>query len=100
MKEKHRYEAVFQLPTDEYPERKRSTIIITDKGDEVHVAVTAIARVFEHNEEGHLTAHQEKWGDLRILSKDAPLGCVLDSLKELFDSVPETIDRTNNGDKA
>ena len=94
-------ESVFQLSSKEYPERKRTTIVITDKGDTVYVAVKAIARVYERNEEGNITVRQEQWGDISTLRKDSPIGCLFDSLKDLFDKVPEIIDKTtNNGDKA
>lgn len=93
--------AVFQLGKEDYPERKRTTIVITDKGEEVCVGVKAIARVFELNDEGNIIIHEEQCGDLRTLRKDSPLGCLFDSLKELFDMVPEIIDKTTtNSGKA
>lgn len=99
--EKMTANAMFRLSKENYPERKRTTIVITDDGDDVHVGVKAIARVFELNDEGNLNVHEEQWGDIRTLHKDVPLGCLFDSLKELFDTVPEIIDRrTTNGDKA
>ena len=94
-------EAVFRLGREDYPERKRTTIVITDGGDDVHVGVKAIARVFEGGEGGSFAVHEEQYGDICTLHKDAPLGCLFDSLKELFDNVPEIIDRrTTNGDQA
>ena len=91
--EKIKISAVFQFGKDDCPERKRTTIVITEDGDDVHVGVKAIARVFELNEDGNLTAHEEQHGDIRTLHKDAPLGCFFDSLKELFEKVPEIIDK-------
>ena len=85
--------AEFQLSEKECPERKRTTIVITEDGDDVHVGVKAIARVFESDKDGNLTVHQEQYGDIRTLHKDAPIGCIFDSLKELFETVPETIDK-------
>lgn len=92
--------ALFRLGKDDYPERKRTTIVVTDNGDDVIVGVKAISRVYENDDKG-LTVHEEQWGDICTIRKDAPLGCLFDSLKELFDKVPEIIDkRTTNGDKA
>ena len=93
--------SVFQLPVDEYPSRSRTNIVITDAGDMVKVGVKATARVYERNEDGSVSVSEEQWGDIRALSKDAPIGCIFDSIKELFDTIPEIIDRTtSNGDKA
>ena len=93
--------AVFSLGKEDYPERKRTSIVIIDNGDDVHIGVKAIARVYEKNDEGNLMVHEEQYGDYRTFHKDAPIGCLFDTLKELFDKVPEIIDRTTaNGDKA
>ena len=94
-------EAVVRLGREDYPERKRTTIIITDSGDDVLVGVKVNARVFESTEDGVFSVREEQWGDFKSLKKDVPLGCLFDTLKELFDAVPEIIDkRTTNGDKA
>ena len=85
-----RCEAVFRLRREDYPERKRTAIIITDIGDAVSVGVKVNSRVFESGEGGGLIVHEEQWGDLRTLNKDVPLGCLFDTLKELFDTVPES----------
>ena len=98
--EKIKISAVFQLGKEDCPERKRTTIVITEEGDEVHVGVKAIARVFEMNEDGNLAAHEAQYGDIRTLHKDASLGCLFDSLKELFETVPEIIDNTSKDVKA
>lgn len=96
-----RCEAVFRLGREDYPERKRTTIVITDIGDDVHIGVKANARVFEAGDGGGFSVREEQIGDIRTLRKDVPLGCLFDSLKELFDTVPEIIDRrTTNGDQA
>jgi hypothetical protein len=96
-----RCEAVFRLGRADYPERKRTTIVITDGGDDVHIGVKANARVFKADEGGGFSVHEEQIGEIRTLHKDVPLGCLFDSLKELFDIVPEIIDRrTTNGDQA
>ena len=93
--------AVIRLGNEDYPERKRTAIVITDEGDNVYVGVKAIARVYERNDEGNISIHEEQWGEISALHKDAPIGCLFDSLKELFDKVPEIIDRTTaTGDKA
>lgn len=94
-------EAVFRFKREDYPERKRTTIVITDSGDDVLIGVKTIARVFEGGDGGGLSVHEEQCGDFRSLHKDVPLGCLFDTLKELFDTVPEIIDkRTTNGDQA
>ena len=94
--EKMTINAVFRLGKEDYPERKRTTIVITDDGADVHIGVKAIARVYEENEEGNFTIHEEQHGNLCTLPNDAPLGCLFDSLKELFDTVPEIINKTND----
>ena len=43
--------AVFSLGKEDYPERKRTSIVIIDNGDDVHIGVKAIARVYEKNDE-------------------------------------------------
>lgn len=94
-------EAVFRLKRENYPERKRTTIIITDGGDDVHIGVKVVARVFESAESGGFTAHEEQWGDIRTVKKDMNIGCLFETLKELFDTVPEIIDRRDTtGDQA
>ena len=99
--EKIRVNAVFRMGKEDCPERKRTTIVITDDGDDVLVGVKAISHVYENDDKGYLTVHDEQYGELCTLCKDAPLGCLFDSLKELFDKVPEIIDkRTTNCDKA
>ena len=96
-----RVNAVFRLGKEDYPERERTTIVITDDGDEVLVGVKAITRVFERNDKGYTIIHDELHGDYCTLRKDMTLGCLFDSLKELFDKVPEIIDKTtSNSDKA
>lgn len=93
--------ALFRLGKDDYPERKRTTIIVTDDGDNVRIGVKAIARVYEKDAGGNLNVHEEQYGSLCTMHKDAPIGCLFDSLKKLFDEVPEIVDRTtDNGDKA
>ena len=93
--------ALFRLGKDDYPERKRTTIIVTDDGDNVRIGVKAIARVYEKDAGGNLNVHEEQYGSLCTMHKDAPIGYLFDSLKELFDEVPEIVDRTtDNGDKA
>ena len=86
-------DAILQMPQSEYPERKRTTVIITEDSEEVHIGVKAIARVFEMDDQNNLTCHQETYGDVKTISKDAPVGCIFDSLKELFESVPEIVDK-------
>lgn len=99
--EKIRINAVFLLGNEDYPERKRTTIVITDDGDDVHVGVKAIARVYEKNDAGGFMVHDEQRGNYCTLRKDSPIGCIFDTLKDLFDKVPEIIDRTTtNGDEA
>lgn len=99
--EKIKINALFRLGKDDYPERKRTTIVITDDGDDVIVGVKAISRVYENDDKGYLTVREEQCGDICAIRKDAPIGCLFDSLKFLFDKVPEIIDkRTTNGDKA
>ena len=98
--EVNRINGVFRLGKEDYPERKRTNIIITDDGDNVCVGVTAVANVYELDEDGNITIHPEQWGDLKKISKDAPVGCIFDSLKELFETVPEIIDRRNKSDEA
>ena len=98
--EKIKINAEFQLGKDECLERKRTTIVITKDGDDVHVGVKAITRVFEFEKNGNLTAHDEQYGDIRTLRMDAPLGCLFDSLKDLFEAVPEIIDNTHKDVKA
>ena len=99
--ENAKFSAVFSLGKEDYPERKRTSIVIVDNGDSVHVGVKTLARVYENDEKGCLTVHEEQYGDYRTLSKAAPIGCIFDTLKELFDKVPEIIDRrTANGDEA
>ena len=98
--EKMTVNAVFRLSKEDFPERKRSTIVITDDGNDVHVAVKALARVFEKDEAGNLTAREEQWGNICTLHKDAPIGCIFASLNELFETVPEIIDNTKKDVKA
>ena len=98
--EKMTVNAVFRLSKEDFPERKRTTIIITDDGNDVRVAVKALARVYEKDEAGNITAREEQYGNICTLRKDAPVGCIFDILQELFDSVPETIDNTNKDVKA
>ena len=86
-------EAVFRLPKDKYPERKRTTIVITDEGDKVIVGVKALARVFEKAENGCINVTQEQWGEYSEIDRDAPVSKLLDTLNELFDKVPEIIER-------
>ena len=97
--EKEIISAVFQMVNDGYAPRERTTIVITEKDDAIAVGVKALARVYEHNVEG-LTVYEEQHGDYRTLSKDASIGLVLDIIKDLFDKVPEIIEKTPNGDKA
>lgn len=94
-REPFRCEAVFRLKEDDYPKRNCTTIVITDAGDKVHIGVKALTRVFERNEDGSIKVYEEQHGDICTVSKDAPLGCLFDSLKELFESVPETIDKVS-----
>ena len=92
--------AIFRLGKEEYPERKRTSIVISDEGDKVYVGVKAIARVFQKNDDGNMEVSQEQYGDVIGIDRDASISSFFTTLKELFDKVPETIDRTNNGDKA
>ena len=97
-KEYEKIEATFQFIKGDYPERKRTNIVITDDGDRVCIAVIARVRVYEKGENGCLNIHEEQWGDYDFVSKDAPVSCIFEKLKELLDKVPEVIDKT--GDKA
>ena len=87
-------EAVFRLNKEDYPERKRTTIIISDEGDKICVGVKANARVFELDENGYTVVHHEMWGDYDFVEKNAPADSIFETIKKLFDSVPEIIDKT------
>ena len=81
-KEYQRIEATFQLGKDDYPERKRTDIVITDDCDRICIGVKARARVYEKGENGCLNIHEEQWGDYDFVSKDAPVSCIFEKLKE------------------
>lgn len=88
----NRISAVFNLRAENFPERKRTTVIITDDGENVHVGAKAITRVYGLDEAGNVTIQEEQRGDIRTLRRDAPISCIFDSLKELFDEIPEIVD--------
>lgn len=88
--------AVIKLNKEGCPERKRTTIVITECGDEVYIGVKAIARVYERGERD-LEIHEEQHGDVTSIGKNATIGSVFEIIKELFEKVPEIIDKTNTG---
>ena len=94
-----RIQAVFLLGEDS-PKRDRTTIVISNQDDVVTVGVKALTRVFEGGEGNIFQIHEEQRGDYRSFSKAEPISSIFDALKELFDILPETIDRTNPSDKA
>lgn len=96
--ETEKIEALFMLDENIYGKRKRTTIVITEDGDEVVVGVKALCRVFAKNEEGSFNISQQQYGDFVNLNKSAPISCLFEKLKELFDSIPEIIEQT--GEKA
>lgn len=92
--------AIFRLGKEEYPERKRTTIIISDEGDKVYVGVKAIAHVFKKKDDGNMDVTMEQYGDVIGIDQNAPISSFFNTLKELFDNVPEIVDGNNTGDKA
>lgn len=96
---RNRIQDVFILGEDS-PKRSRTTIVITESGDVVTVGVKALARVFEGGEGDIFKIHEEQCGDYCTLSKDEPISSVFEHLKQMFETVPETIDRTNPSDQA
>ena len=94
-------ESIFQLSNKEYPERKRTTIVITDEGDNIAVGVKAVARVYEAKDGGAFSVNQMVVGEYIRLKRDDTLDALFNSIKMLFDTIPEIIDKTtNNGDQA
>lgn len=92
--ELNKIEAVFLLPAEKYPKRKRTTIIITEEDDKVAIGVTVRARVYGGAENGAISVHEEQHGDYRIVSKDYTMGEFFNIVKELFEELPEIIDNT------
>lgn len=90
-----RVESVFQLSKNEYPERKRTTIVITDDGDQIIVGVKAVARVYERSEGGAVSIHQEQYGDYLRLKREDTMDSLFSCIKKLFDEIPEVIEKKN-----
>ena len=98
--ENNRIEAVFTLDGQEFPNSKRASIVIGYKNGGCTVGVKKMARVFEKDENGNTTVHQEQHGDYVTLDAYDNICGLFASLKNLLETVPENIIRTNNGDKA
>jgi hypothetical protein len=91
-----RVESVFQLSKNEYPERKRTTIVITDDGDQIIVGVKAVVRVYERSEgSAVVSVHQEQYGDYLRLQREDTLDGLFSCIKKLFDEIPEVIEKKN-----
>ena len=90
-----RVESVFQLSKNEYPERKRTTIVITDDGDQIIVGVKVVARVYERLEGGEVSIHQEQYGDYLRLKREDTMDSLFSCIKKLFDEIPEVIEKKN-----
>lgn len=99
MEEKQRYDAVVQLIQKDYPELKNASLVITDDGDNVFIAVKATVPVFRTEEE-HLCAMMKQVGDYCSVSKSDPITKLFDAIKEMFESVCKLAEEVKNGVKA
>lgn len=90
-----RVESIFQLSNKEYPERKRTTIVITDEGSKIFVGVKAVTRVYEAMDGGAISVSQEQHGDYIHLNRDDTLDNLFSAIKKLFGEVPEIIEKKN-----
>ena len=99
MEEKQRYDAVFQLIKKDYPELKNASLVITDDGDKVYIAVKALVPVF-YKQDDHVFAKQEQVGDYCIVSKSATIAMFFDAIKERLESVSALAEEVKNGVKA
>ena len=94
-------EAVFRLNRDNYPEMKRTTIIVTDNGgDEVIVAVKVIGRVFKALEDGAFEVKEANFGDMCSINKNEPIGKLFEGLKNAYENTAKLIKETNKDVKA
>lgn len=81
-----RYPAVIMLGKD-YPDLKNVQVVIGERDCDVTVGVKAIRRVFDKNEAGNLTVHEEQVGDYCAVGKGATVGEFFDALKEVAGAV-------------
>ena len=90
-----RVESVFRLSNKEYPERKRTTIVITDEGDQITVGVKAVVRIYEAMDDGAISVSQAQYGDYLRLKRTDTLDNLFSCIKKLFGEIPEIIDKRN-----
>lgn len=93
-----RYPAVIMLGND-YAELKDAQVVIGNRDCDVTVGVKAIRRVFEKNEAGNFTVHEEQVGDYCIVGKDATVGEFFDALKKVIGAVALMAAPVTNHDK-
>lgn len=99
-----RYEAVFQLAKQNFPELDRAKIVISDNDDEVFIGVTA--RYFVYATDKDTTfAKQAETGDYCRVSKTATVAEFFDGIKKMLHRVSALVEEgktgaTSNSDKA
>ena len=95
-----RYEAVIQDSSEELPNMKRATIVLTNDADKIFVGVKAVGRIYERLDNGGLKVHEEYFGDYTTVNKSEPISKIFDALKQMFENTEKLIEEANKDVKA
>lgn len=93
--------ASFNLSRKDYPEMKRTTIIVTDDGgNEVFIGVKVTGRVYKELEGGLRGVSEADFGDYCKISKNEPISKLFEGLKNVYENASKLIKEANKDVKA